>query len=661
MLATVPAVGSLAQGAGAAPDEGHDHPLADAIASEQVQPEDVLAMARAAVEAYPGDGRGAGGVTAPMLETAEANLDATERILEIDDRSSLPIERAVAAAGVASEHQADVLGLSADARTPAIVHDRPSRALVALAEQTGTPLDEDDRDSLVELDRLPARVADVLTRVVDAHLSAVLAISSSSTHATDAGGSRGELALPLASLLASREAVLDATAELEAALAGTPDAESEGVVAQVPPAFVVNLDHTDDTYNENVTLLVDAGGDDTYRNNAGGSRIGIGCNDPIPEPGTDQPVAELPDRPPRAAAAVDLGGDDEYVSEADCGVNGGGHFGAGLLLDDGGDDTYRAGNRGVNGGARGIGIGVLVDTGGDDLYEAGDDGANGGADSRTFGIEGQGGAGLLVDGGGQDTYTAGAEGINGGGWGVGVDVVGALVDLGGPDLYRGGHFSVNGGGWLGNGFLVDTGGDDRYEAGDDFGTVGVNGGAQLGVGFIYDDAGNDSYVAKAGDGFDGSENGGVIGGVGFLLDGCGDDTYEADGAGANGGVTGGLGGLAVLADGAGDDVYLAHRGFGGTNGGLAAQFGGMAALTDASGNDTYLAESNAGNGAVDRRGIGELPGPPGPGLLFDGSGHDRYRDPRVDCRDCNEVPKGIVGAQIDVGGGMLGAPTGGSS
>lgn len=638
-LSTVPTVGSIAGAPVPSSADLIDTRLADSVedATERSEPRQrVLHAARAAIEAYPASERGLGDATEPMLDTAHANLDTTEAILSTAGEARPSLQRTMGTATEVTEHHARLIGVPTPSQMeePTPRHEKPSTALADLASVTGTQLTVQQHAELADLDDLPGPVAEALTDLVDAHLATIdttdqaIARWADVPSPDDPAQAMGALtdrpggdaaADALGRLLAARSSLLEATIELERALDTQGPIPSADV--SVPPAFSIDLGDREDSYTANVTLLVDAGGDDTYQNNAGGNGLGAGCPEVAPR------VPDPTKRPPRAAAAVDLDGEDRYISGSDCGVNGGGWFGSGLLIDGAGDDLYRGGDRGTNGGGQGYGLGLLVDSAGQDTYEAGDQGTNGGGDAILATAPG---VGVLVDGGGPDTYAAGAEGTNGGGW---TFSIGALVDLGGPDTYTAGHFSTNGGGWIGQGFLVDTGGDDRYEAGDGFGTVGVNGGAQSGVGFVYDDAGNDTYTARTGHHLT-AENGGAAGGVGMLLDAEGQDRYRANGDGTNGGVQ--AVGLGVVADGSGDDVYEAAQE--GVNGGADASVGALALLADAGGNDTYVAEDRTANGAA---------GGTGTALLFDRNGVDRYRDGLVDCVDCTVVPKGQTGAQLD--------------
>jgi len=139
---------------------------------------------------------------------------------------------------------------------------------------------------------------------------------------------------------------------------------------------------------------------------------------------------------------------------------------------------------------------------------------------------------------------------------------------------------------------IDTGGNDRYEAG-----VACTSPATP-VSIAVDGGGNDVYEAK--DGF--AAAAGVLG-YAFLLDCGGDDAYEAAG-----GLGTGIFGVGMLIDQAGKDTYRGRQ--------LAEGAGvfGLGALSDTSGDDTYrcLTQSQA------------YAGPKGLGLLVDCQGNDDY-------------------------------------
>lgn len=152
----------------------------------------------------------------------------------------------------------------------------------------------------------------------------------------------------------------------------------------------------------------------------------------------------------------------------------------------------------------------------------------------------------------------------------GDDFVG-IIDLGGDDVYRGrvacgvglpGRAAIS--------FVLDLGGNDRYEGGDFTQGFGF-----LGVGILHDlGGGNDFYSA----GF--CAQGCGLCGYGELHDDGGNDIYLAD-SGAQGAAAFGYG---HLIDAAGNDVYRGARyvqAF--------AQVMGVGALTDGAGNDLYYA------------------------------------------------------------------------
>jgi hypothetical protein len=520
----------------------------------------------------------------------------------------------------------------------------PSEVAAALASADGVHLTASQRASLRLLDARAPAARDALASVLDAFLSfdAASRAAFRGLRPVDAQAARAmqEDSAPLASLsalprpglarvFAAREVLMASAMALPRALGPAGPQEGPCAPVQVPPVFSIDLADCANLYAQDFALVVDAGGDDVYLNNAGGSSLGASCD-----------LVHAP-----AAALVDLKGSDRYASGRGCGINGGGWLGAGFLLDVRGDDVYDAAGSGVNGGGF-YGAGFLADLQGRDAYAASDDfAANGG---------GVLGTGFLLDAEGADTYAAGSEGANGGGWGAGT---GFLFDAAGDDAYRARERGGNGGANLGSaGLLLDASGDDRYEARQ----AAVNGGGLFAAqGFLVDMAGSDRYVAgsfgtngggyREGGGFlldggDGSDlyeageegtNGGARGGSeasGFLLDAGGDDRYVASHAGTNGGGSGGDG---FLLDAAGNDTYLA--GWQGTNGG--ANIGGSGALIDEAGDDTYFAGALGANGGASL----------GRGLLFDGAGRDCYADDDggTGC-DRTVVPKGLAGAQVDV-------------
>jgi hypothetical protein len=272
-----------------------------------------------------------------------------------------------------------------------------------------------------------------------------------------------------------------------------------------------------------VAVVMDAGGNDTYRSPAG-------AHQPI------QLVVDLAgdDRHETLAAGpaagiagvsflVDYGGDDLYQSPG-CGC-GAGVLGVGVLLDAGGNDQYLS--RYWSQGAGLYGAGVLLDLGGGgDMYHS---------EVMSQGIGGPRGFGLLLDGGGCDLYRANgpqrsvygtpavfyacSQGVGYGLRPYDSGGIGVLEDLGGDDRYEAGEFAQGGGYCLGLGILHDRAGSDSY-----VGTRYAQGwGAHSAAGVLCDEGGDDTYyalqLAAQGAAWDYS--------VGLLLDRAGSDSYQA--------------------------------------------------------------------------------------------------------------------------------------
>ena len=285
-------------------------------------------------------------------------------------------------------------------------HATPAAAAAAITSRHGVNGD------LSELDRLPAQVAAPLTEVLDAYLAYA-----------DARG--------LGAILGARVALLDAGLHLADATKGHALATDLSLC----PALAIDLSTGPSTYTADCALVVDAYGDDTYLNNAGGG----GCLTPV------------------SAALLDLDGNDTYAARAGCAGNGGGALGAGFLLDTDGNDVY-AGQADVsNGSGHETGPGMLVDTDGDDVYRAP-------AGSHISNGSGFAGIGTLLDLDGSNDSYQGQWVTNGSGY----TGSGLLFDLRGVDSYTGTRTAItgsaiNGAGNLGTGLLLDAGGTgDTY-------------------------------------------------------------------------------------------------------------------------------------------------------------------------------------------------------
>lgn len=549
---------------------------------------------------HPGD-------DASLPTHAEATLELAKSIAALSgpSDSASSFAASIQAAKLATNAHADAMDLPPPARVQAPTHNTPSAAIATIVETLGGALTEEQAQETEALDGLAEPVSRALTSTLDAYHAYALAAHTAFDDANHDALKTATLTQPtsamaayealdiepahLATVLAQRSNLLEATVDLEEAISTTPKlhhpANHGSLHVDVPPYVSIDLSGGNDVYLENYHVQVDVGGSDSYLNNAGGSMIGD-CDLTI-----------------YAAALIDLGTDS---SESDlfsayppwgdwrgdaCGKNGGAHGpSAGLLVNQGGDDVYGDDSRwnqvvgfseGVNGGGYGGGHGLLVDSGGDDVYNADDDGANGGASDL-------GASGLLVDGGGADVFLAGGGGTNGGEDETGH---GTLVQLGAQAA------------------LPPLSTEDRLEAGGS----GTNGGGDdLGVGVALDASFRDTvYEARSG----GTNGGASDDARGALVDLFGDDVYEARNQGTNGG--GYHAGHGFLYDADGDDDYVV--GVDGVNGG---------------GHDAL----GVPNDAV--------------GLLIDAGGADTYDEGNdaYDCTNpdpCTIVLKGLLGARVD--------------
>lgn len=277
-------------------------------------------------------------------------------------------------------------------------------------------------------------------------------------------------------------------------------------------------DRTDDTVVDDYALSVDAGGSDTYLNNAGANVLDLVQR---PARGCHKVALEFPESCQVAVALlVDADGNDVYgkreapdpTDDGFCTADpvvrrmltiGSGFAGVGVLVDSAGNDRYLA-KTNAQGSGHLAGVGILHDEAGDDSYLAI-------RNSQGYGL--LGGLGILRDDAGNDRYdyftprplNRNAAYQRPGSGGVIDDTgtcdrlprmmqgsanlpggLGVLLDLGGADRYRGSatapqlfdpslpepaqtlhHGSQGFGGDGGSGYFLDRGGRDRY--------VGVSG------------------------------------------------------------------------------------------------------------------------------------------------------------------------------------------
>ena len=293
-----------------------------------------------------------------------------------------------------------------------------------------------------------------------------------------------------------------------------------------------------DRHGADAALIVDPGGDDSYRRApAFGAAISVivdlGGDDRYR--GADVAVRGL-------SALVDVAGDDRYEMEGP-GL-GAAIAGASLLVDLAGNDRYQSGYFGQ--GAAAFGTGALIDAAGDDEYRLT-------AWGQGLGLAG--GLGLLWDRGGNDRYAvAGAadpfnRGLLSGAQGAALGFrtllgggIGILRDERGDDRYEAEMFAQGSGYYYGAGLLWDEGGDDRYSAL----RYAQGSGAHEALGVLRDEAGYDVYALGYGVG----QGMGLDLALGLLVDGAGDDRYFARFY-AQGTAT--ANGLGLLADSGGRD------------------------------------------------------------------------------------------------------------
>lgn len=275
-----------------------------------------------------------------------------------------------------------------------------------------------------------------------------------------------------------------------------------------------------------------------------------------------------------------------------------------LIIDTAGNDTYHT-------GANAIGlehpVSILIDTAGDDRYRLPHDPIKPAAASRPAGSE----------------FAAVPKQTLHAAFGAGMLGIGILLDTAGDDEYEAVQRSM-GYGLFGIGILADLAGDDHYDA-----IADSQGMASAGIGLLLDLAGNDTY-----DCYTQSQGFGHLDGLGCLIDVDGNDRYLANdkdirfpaaqskqhnnsmaqgvGCGHRADYSDGLslpGGVGMLIDLAGDDIYSA---------GIFAQgsgyWFGVGLCIDAGGADRYTGNWYVQGAAAHFAA----------GVLLDEGGDDRY-------------------------------------
>ncbi|MBX3369781.1 MAG: hypothetical protein KF793_05260 [Nitrospira sp.] len=356
------------------------------------------------------------------------------------------------------------------------------------------------------------------------------------------------------------------------------------LVQQTSYGLLVIGGHGPNTYDldKGAALIIDLGGNDTYRGLIGASpNSDLGNSVVIDLSGNDlyQPAAlGLATGRAGIGIVIDHSGDDTYKLSP--GSGGVGFAGLGILYDGEGQDVYE-GSRFTQGAAFG-GLGLLVDRAGDDRYTS---------FGYALGFGGPLGVGALIDVSGNDSYECGGKYPSayneadapharpqdpafqydcfGLGTGAGLRIYskqpaqraqslaggwGLLVDLAGRDRYRSANFSQGHGYFFGLGVKLDLAGDDEHQAA----RYGIGTAAHFGVGLSLDYQGKDRYGSKGP-----FYNGGTAwdGSVALAVDGGPDsDLYDLPASTGLGMAD--LGGWGLFIEEGGADQYFIGRGLG---------------------------------------------------------------------------------------------------
>jgi hypothetical protein len=391
-----------------------------------------------------------------------------------------------------------------------------------------------------------------------------------------------------------------------------------------------------DTYSGDFAVLIDPGGNDTYRN----CRIGAayGARTHAARLGPDgHPTGASADWSPlgdgRVGYFCDLGGDDTYdCAETDitlgAAVLGVGAFfdlgqgndryyagscslgaamgGIALFYDDGGSDSYSS--KVFTQGAAGFGIGLMIDDAvqpapvvatdvetpdpidirsfDNDSYSAWSEAQ---AFARTRGVA------LCVNRRGNEVYQAGGVYLDAPlftdryqsfsqGFAIGerdIDYAGGialLADYGGNDLYLGDIYNQGVGYWYSAGLLFDGAGNDTYEMTQ----YGQGSGIHLAVGGLVDNGGHDSYIMHSGLGQGSSHDYATS----ILFDrGAGNDKYYGTTTNCGASLTNSA---CLFIDDGGNDIYAAAQDGGLNYGRPARDAGSIGLFVDMEGTDSYL-------------------------------------------------------------------------
>jgi len=293
--------------------------------------------------------------------------------------------------------------------------------------------------------------------------------------------------------------------------------------------FYANGTSVADSFTQPTSWIFDMSGDDDYQATADGAQA---CG------------------MPGVGIIYDKKGDDSYIGWK--WAQGAGYMGVGALIDMDGDDEYH-GTEYVQGAGL-FGLGILIDYSGNDNYLA---------SIYAQGLGMSKGLGILSDLGGDDhgyctgkyptnygdagIYDSWSQGVGIGFRGIASGGIGIVVDSGGKDKWEAGNFSQGGGYYYGLGIFRSLGeGDDVY-----IGSRYAQGFcAHEAMGCFIEDGGDDYYTTRQG------VNAGLAWDecVSIFIDESGDDYY-------NGGTGFSLGASAhnaicIFQDKAGMDRYI---------------------------------------------------------------------------------------------------------
>jgi hypothetical protein len=304
----------------------------------------------------------------------------------------------------------------------------------------------------------------------------------------------------------------------------------------------------DDVYEGSYLLIIDQGGNDTYR---------------------------LNNKDQRFSYIIDLEGNDRYISDEFGPASA--FNGISFLYDGKGDDIYDCKNYSLASSL--FGFSVLLDEAGNDRYlslkhsqaaatfgysclwdKSGNDVYIGEMKAQAY--AGVYGYSVLNDESGNDNYTLSGNQVDvlryadhfmsmGQGYSFGdrdhaAGGIALLFDRQGNDNYISDIFGQGGGYWLAFGALYDTAGNDNYISYQ----YSMGSGVHLAFGTLIDIAGDDSFKSKGvsiGCGHD------YAGGMFFDLQG--NDSYQAESLSIG---AGNANGISVFFDGEGNDLYSAH-------------------------------------------------------------------------------------------------------